>query len=183
MKSLLVTLLLAHLGSAWAQPEIPVDVIQPLVRSYLNAVGCAGGVTPEHIARFVDPEKNIRGYIAVGDSDVICAGGSGTWWPVIVFVRTAEGREGSEHHDDSYLKVDPLLSEPVAQTRNASRGVGRVYEEHGEVYAVGLDYAETDGNCCPSVKSLTKIKLLKETIGSGYLQRANYTWVYSPVQK
>lgn len=159
--------------------------IKGLAIAYASSTGCADDeLNPKLVTKYSDKANGIENvYIAVIGSDSECLGGSGTGAATIVVLKTASGREGIDDPTFSYLKVVPELSEPVAKSTAPTRFITSIYQKNGQLFATGNEYAANDSNCCPTLKTIYKIDLLKNVVTlSKDDKRELYTWNFTKVK-
>lgn len=185
MRNILGIALISFSSVASSAPDsVPLEIITPLMMGYLKATTCSGdSVDPRLVVSFSDAASKVkRAYLAATHSDLICLGGSGTWGPTLVVLRTAAGQEESDNAL-AYLKVEPMMSEPVAQVVGAPKALTELRQVGGQLMASGLEYGPFDANCCPSVKRSYTLKLVRESIGTDVSPRYAYTWIFTPIKK
>jgi len=165
--------------------DTSLKFIKPLVLKYAESTGCADDtLDPKLVSKFSDKENGIEdAFIAMVSTDIGCMGGSGTSGFEIFLLKKAEGREGIDDPTFDYLKVTPELSAPVAGSNATTRLFTSLYQKNGQLFATGLEYGEDDANCCPSLRTIYKITLLKKTIAiSKDDNRSLYTWNFVKVK-
>lgn len=155
-----------------------------MVFDYLQATGCPGSeFDAKNVFPFADVSAGVESaYLALVASDLTCAGGSGTSVTALVLVRTASGQEGGEN-PLAYLRVDPNLSQPVAQTVGAPRAITGFKQVGGQLFAQGVEYGPDDANCCPSLKTTYKVSLKKKNVGTADEPRDVFTWEFTSIKK
>lgn len=159
--------------------------IKPLALKYADSIGCADTtVDPKLVSKFTDKENNVQdAYIAIVYSDAECMGGSGTSGGTIVVMKKADGREGMDDPTYSYLKVVPSLSEPIAVSNSPIRTFTSIYQKNGQLFATGNEYGDKDPQCCPSIKTLYKVSLIKKIFSlSKDDNRSLYTWNFEKIK-
>jgi hypothetical protein len=181
------TLLFAALSAGTTQahaasnPPPSLTMVKQLTLNYLGATACLDGdIDLKLFSPYVDPSNKVRGFVVIVHSDLYCALGSGTVNPTFVFLKTADGQAG-QGKELPFLRVDPALSEPIAQTRNGPKAITSLFEKGGQLYATGMSYGKDDANCCPSVSSTYRVVLRKNLITVEKNDvRSAYTWDFLP---
>lgn len=170
--------------------EDNAKVARAVAERYVASLGCdANKVGPRNIAFITDPKANPEDnlnayYVAAVESDLQCAGGSGTSADHLVVIGNAALRvTGDSNLQAADLRVRPELSEPSAVTIGAPRGITSLYLQNGQLQATGLEYAEHDPNCCPSLKTIYKVQLVRKDVQVGKDdKRPANTWVFSKIK-
>jgi hypothetical protein len=184
-----VGLVLALISQA-SIAEDNAKVAKAVAERYVATLGCdANKVGPRNIALIADPKANSEDnlnsyYVTAVESDLQCAGGSGTAADHIVVVGNAALKPtldaGLQATD---LRVRPDLSEPGAATVGAPRGITSLYIQNGQLQATGLEYAEHDPNCCPTLKTIYKVQLVRKDVQVGKDdKRPANTWVFTKIK-
>lgn len=181
----LAVALVSHVSMA----EDNAKVAKAVAERYVGTLGCDSKIGPRNIALVADPKADPADnldsyYVTVVDSDLQCAGGSGTSAGHIVVVGKAQLRvavdTGLQAAD---LRVRPELSEPNVVTIGAPRAITSLYMKDGQLQATGLEYGDKDSNCCPSLKTIYKVQLIRKEmqIGKDDRRPAN-TWVFTKIK-
>ncbi|CAG9165195.1 hypothetical protein LMG23992_00339 [Cupriavidus laharis] len=166
-------------------------VAKALAERYIGTLGCSvEKVGPRNIARITDSgsnsESNLNSYyVAAVESDLQCAGGSGTSAAHLVVVGNAEmdyrSMDGAQRAED--LRVRPELSAPAVATVGAPRAITSLYIKDGQLQATGLEYSSSDANCCPSLKTIYKVQLVKKDVQVGKDdKRPANTWLFTKIK-
>jgi hypothetical protein len=184
--------LAAAIFSHAALAEDNSKAAKTVAERYISTLGCdENKVGPKNIARISDPKANPEDnlssyYVAAVDSDLQCAGGSGTGAAHIVVVGNAaldvrSTADGVQRPED--LRVRPEVSEPAAATVGAPRAITSLYIRDSQLQATGLEYADNDSNCCPTLKTIYKVQLVRKDVQVGKDdKRASNTWVFTKIK-
>ncbi|VXC77729.1 exported hypothetical protein [Burkholderia sp. 8Y] len=166
--------------------------VRTLAQTYTAALGCdVMNVEPRNLVRVTGPKTNSDDnlemyYVTVVNSDFQCAGGSGTSAGHVVVVGHAayDVRWNSDGiHRPEDFRVRPELSEPAATVVGAPRAITSLYLKDGQLQATGLEYGDNDSNCCPSLKTIYKVSLVRKDVQvSKDDKRPVNTWVFTKIK-
>jgi hypothetical protein len=186
------SLLAATLSHNAVADDAAAKRVRMLAQTYVNTMGCdVMNVEPRNLVRVTDPKANTDDnlslyYLAVVNSDLQCAGGSGTSSGHLVVVGHAAddvrwNADGIHRPED--FRVRPELSEPAAATVGAPRSITSLYLNNGQLQATGLEYGDNDSNCCPSLKTIYKVDLVRKAVQvSKDDKRPVNTWVFTKIK-
>lgn len=135
-----------------SEKQVDIDV-KNTANDYIKSITC-GGASINDIAPLIPykqegaPTIDAK-YVVLWTGDIGCNGGSGTEGSHIVTVNMSR-------YNTPY--VDASQSSPTVKFESPSRYFELLDYTHDTLILEGAEYAENDGNCCPSINIRFKMK-------------------------